>query len=972
MISFHNPKFHEKILKKYGRKIRKSYFSNLFFRQNGKSSSSVKRHISVRINLNFHNTLFWKNYLLSSPKEKQQGNPVIPFKLSYPDLKKPDLTHEKPTSCKLEPGSLEPENLTPQLINPELTTYNPTFLKLIKSELTTHNLTLLKLISPELTTHNLTIHKFINPESTTRNLTIHKLINPESTTHNPAPANPTYTNFTSLKLTFSGKNSRASISEKGNKIQNPWNCKNFFSSGNRPFFIYSNPPAVPVIISQKTHPDTDSPVQSPLTILAESGLSRKIHNEALRKLDELNLSGRNFLFGGDFPAIKAANRALIHVFNGLESLLASNKSTYTIGTYTINSPADIARDKKYPSRQASHRQASPRQNWLQNTFKLQTTLISGSKAMLEGRDTSYFPKIPVLLAYNGTATYPTEQPVVQVPVGTTARIFNNPVAREPNLTEEYTLNYSKVNATGIKGTYAHLNPTGQAPDYAKTCTFSYTLIHPAVRKPASKVTRETDNQANNYQANNYQANNYQANNYQANNYPTADHYTAHNQKGLKREQQYPVRITRLQVQLKQPAFLKPLTTTAYTLKHPENPLPGSKESFTPNKTAAPTSGRKETYSFNPPGNHTHPITSIYTPMHPVVRAFNYVETHTHSYPAAMAFNYTANYPFNYSAVRTHDLKAATINYPVIYNYTQRTAKHPLKLLNNYLSEKMTGLALSGLSLSFPRTGTSTPLPDTGFLEHFRTLYSPSGTNTTATPSHFITLIKPHNPVQASRLSSSIPFNSSVPLQSGKNHTPSGQKAVSGGLWKIKNMDTYLGIRKLKQISSGLILSARPKSLVETVCTGLLSSPTTQKISEGRKVISTGLLFRFKGLPSSGNTAKAHPYPWQGSTNFTFSRTAGFGASGKERSELMHAGGSIHKTGRQELVYGKAETLIEEVKQIKKVVFETKAVVADHFESHLPQAAGKSGQVTDVEHMSEKIMRMIERRMKIEVERRGIF
>jgi len=118
-----------------------------------------------------------------------------------------------------------------------------------------------------------------------------------------------------------------------------------------------------------------------------------------------------------------------------------------------------------------------------------------------------------------------------------------------------------------------------------------------------------------------------------------------------------------------------------------------------------------------------------------------------------------------------------------------------------------------------------------------------------------------------------------------------------------------------------------------------------------------------------------------SANFTFSGvgeagknpgTAGFGASGKERSELMHAGGSIHKTGRQELVYGKQETLTEEVEQIKKVVFETKEAVADHFESHLPQAAGKTGQVTDVEHMSEKIMRMIERRLKIEVERRGIF
>ncbi len=1686
MISFHKPKFHEKILKKYGRKIRKANFPNLFFMQKGKSSGSVKRHISVRINLNFHNTLFQRNFPLSSPKEKQQGNLLIPFKLSYPDLKKPDLTHEKPASFNLGSGSLEPVNLTPQLINPELISHNLTLLKLVNPKLTTHNLTLLKLISPELTTHNLTIHKFINPESTTRNLTIHKLINPESTTHNPAPANPTYTNLTSLKLTFSGKKSREPRSEKGNKIRNPWSCNNFFSSGNSSFFIYSNPPSVPEINSQKTHHATDSHAQSLLTVLVESGLSRKIHNEALRKLDELNLSGLDFLFSkailserlssgttdlrvsagsgepfsrhfppeylnrilsarkmtgessqirkrtglerqnipeqsfrkagfkelslktleqekpgkeksaqnelkleklireelsqnklsdrtiqvrtnrteaqkevnrqlilekqdireirekqdikeirekqdikeirekqdireirekqdireirekqdireirekqdirelidyGDIPktsfsnpvqflirnflektsfflnreystdtessfispnnmpeqktgvfpfskkgirqilptggissakgavtkktiperfsknlfilrksllyedtpgipgistrissrlltfirspqliskngiteiglsrqgptgtpqdhksparykgpskiflkysssisrqypptgteiragvlekifinsiekqtrnqqsalelnsffkqgsespglkvarafnwltaftyniaaasqlnqeairipgikaafklnqqvtrtkgskaafqpdrqeahksrnivfashnqpAIKAANRALIHVLNSLVNLLASNKSTYTTATYTTNSPADIARDRKYPSRHASHQHA-----WLQNIFKLKPVPIPSSTAMLEGRDTSYFPKMPVLLAYNSTATYTTEQPVVQAPAGIKARIFNNPMTLKPNLTKGCTINYSTVNATSIKEAYAHMYPTARVLDYAKTCTFSYSLIRPAVRKPASKVTRETDNltadnqrglkreqhypvwitrlqatlnkltflkpltttvytlkhpetplpgSKENYTSSetatpksgrkethtfnppgNYRTlytpsgmdipaapsyfitlrkphnpvqadrlsssklssdktfnssvplisrkthttsgqkavsgslwRNKSIDSYpgirklqqissgcilsarlksvvetvrkgllsapvpfsytliphavqkpsskvtretayltadnQANNYPTADNYTADNQRGLKREKQYPVRIKRLHAKLKQPAFLRPLTTNVYTLKHSEPPLPGSTENFTSNETATQTSGRKETHTFHPPGKHTHHITSIYTFMHPVARAFNYVETNTHSYPASMAFNYTANYPFNYSAARKHDLKAGTINYPTIYNNTQRTARHPPTLLNNYYSEKWTGTELPGLSLSFPRMRTSTPLPDTGFLERSRNLYPPSGTDTTAAPSYFITLIKPHNPVQAGRLSSSRlsssgispnrissdmfssnkissgkPFNSSVPLLSGKDHKPVGQKAIRGSLWRNKSMDVYPGIRKLQQISSALILSPMPKNIEETVRTGLLSTPTPQKISAGKGGISTGLLFRFKGIPGPGKTAKSHPYPVPGSTNLMFSRgggegknpgTAGFGASGKEKSELMHAGRSIHKTGRQELVYGKPETLQEEVEQIKKIAFETKAAVADHFESHLPQAEGKTGQVADVEHMSEKIMQMIERRLKIEVERRGIF
>lgn len=101
-------------------------------------------------------------------------------------------------------------------------------------------------------------------------------------------------------------------------------------------------------------------------------------------------------------------------------------------------------------------------------------------------------------------------------------------------------------------------------------------------------------------------------------------------------------------------------------------------------------------------------------------------------------------------------------------------------------------------------------------------------------------------------------------------------------------------------------------------------------------------------------------------------TSEAGAFGKERSELMHAGGSTPETGRQELVYGTSQNLFEEVKQIKEIAFETKKAVADHFESHLPQEAGKTGQVMDIEQMSETVMRMIDRRMKIEAERRGIF
>jgi hypothetical protein len=65
-------------------------------------------------------------------------------------------------------------------------------------------------------------------------------------------------------------------------------------------------------------------------------------------------------------------------------------------------------------------------------------------------------------------------------------------------------------------------------------------------------------------------------------------------------------------------------------------------------------------------------------------------------------------------------------------------------------------------------------------------------------------------------------------------------------------------------------------------------------------------------------------------------------------------------------------LFEEVKKIKRIIFETREIVADHLGSHMPQVTGKPEQVMDIEDMSEKIMQVINHRLKIEAERRGIF
>jgi len=61
-----------------------------------------------------------------------------------------------------------------------------------------------------------------------------------------------------------------------------------------------------------------------------------------------------------------------------------------------------------------------------------------------------------------------------------------------------------------------------------------------------------------------------------------------------------------------------------------------------------------------------------------------------------------------------------------------------------------------------------------------------------------------------------------------------------------------------------------------------------------------------------------------------------------------------------------------VKKIKGIILETREIVADHLGSHMTQLTGNPEQVMDIEDISEKIMQSINRRLKIEAERRGIF
>lgn len=214
-------------------------------------------------------------------------------------------------------------------------------------------------------------------------------------------------------------------------------------------------------------------------------------------------------------------------------------------------------------------------------------------------------------------------------------------------------------------------------------------------------------------------------------------------------------------------------------------------------------------------------------------------------------------------------------------------------------------------------------------------------------------------------------------------------------WKAARMNLLLGsgksgyrnagdfLQQVQRISSDFILSTMPDFSAEMKWKKAFSSiHGPDKKPEYKKAISKNILFRSRGLQSLKNSSKFSVDPesrntyfallsWRGESG-TSPATAAFGTSRKEPFELMHPEGSIHKIGREDLVYETSKPLFEEVKKIKRIIFETRAIVADHFESHIPQVTGKPEQVMDIEDMSEKIMQVINLRLKIEAERRGIF
>ncbi|MGB9939408.1 hypothetical protein [Methanosarcina sp.] len=280
-------------MKKYGRMIRKSYFPDLFFKQNGKSSSQGKIHVSVRIKFNIHKTLFWKKFFLSYPGEKHYGNSGFLIKCIVFGLKSTNYTHEKTILPHPEPGKDILENLIYRVISPEFSSRNFTFSKPIPSESISFNLVPVKLASPKITASNLQPSNLTSRESI-----ISKVIS-----HDHLSAN-SISNLKLLKIKFFENNSRVTISKTRSKIQILRSHENFLYKENDLFFTHPGLPVARDIVVQKVGPAADSSNYPLHPILAMHNFFPKIHNGTLSKIKESELSGREILFSGDILALR--------------------------------------------------------------------------------------------------------------------------------------------------------------------------------------------------------------------------------------------------------------------------------------------------------------------------------------------------------------------------------------------------------------------------------------------------------------------------------------------------------------------------------------------------------------------------------------------------------------------------------------------------------------------------------------------
>ena len=668
--------------------------------------------------------------------------------------------------------------------------------------------------------------------------------------------------------------------------------------------------------------------------------------------------------------IKTTSRTLISLFNSLGVLLAGNKLTHTIGTYTTDSQENIIQKKRYHYLSAL----------LRKTFKLPKTQMFLSTAAVEAGNPAHLWKIPVIREYNNTATQTLEQLAVQVPGFITARIFKKLVALKPDMIKEYIFNYKAVYSAGVEKAYSPLHFASRVLNYAGIRTSLEILRSFKVQKSKSKVAPSTDySRAGYHLSGPYAAGNSIADKQNVDNIGEL--------RELKRGRHYSIAGSKLQSTISQPVFLKSPETSTYRPRRAEALLYSSKQSFRSNKTAVPVSGLHEACNLEKRAGLA--LSSLLLLSPGIGTSTHLPKKHMLEYlkiifsPSDFTILSKVQKLIIGGKLSLNGLLSDKSFDPSLTSLseTDRTASEkkvislfgiPLFDLSKYASVRISQNPVfarkSGVRLKTETENLNRERLDhkNTYVSHLNERQKLIGQKNLSRKTARISLCWGGGKKENSNMGSFL-------LRSSLNLSEKSNQQVN------KNMNTPAELRTLQVIFSGSVFSTRP-DFTPTKWKNFISTFIPGKKLEKRKDMPGRFLFEFKSFRNSDKTAKSHLYLGPQNTYFTFMRTGtdktyGFDASetsGKESSYLLHAVGSMHKTGREDLVYWTPQTLLDEVKKIEKIAFETKEAVADHFESHSQQEAGKAGQVMDIEYISKKVMQNINSRLKIEVERRRIF
>jgi hypothetical protein len=683
-----------------------------------------------------------------------------------------------------------------------------------------------------------------------------------------------------------------------------------------------------------------------------------------------------FLTSGYHIGIKPVNRKLSHIFNVRRPLPTGNKPGHTTGTFVTygtdmtGSQASPAQEKRYHSRFS----------WIQKTLKLPESLLPFHITAVKDENPAYQQKIPELREPDSLATYTPKQPLIQSLSPTRFRIFKSHMVSKSNLSKKYNFNPLTFHITGNSHKTAHYS--------AKLANYS------AINKKME------------------------------------------HRREKRREQEYSgpnTQIDELRNRLIRPVFLKALNTIVYGFRKPEILVSGRTQNIVSGGTKILILGLREG-NIDLRQNNIIQNTSVHTERYPVKWTSNSSTTSKQSYHAF--FKYFSVLPrkeiLEYSRIL---YSTSGMNTPATTEQRSIFSEMPNQILannliSNILLSSMSSTSISALSLSktigiasgktvpvynllksaFPLKSASSiisqyPLFATKFGVPSNTEIKSSNAKNlmykAALRSKFALRSKPDSISQSSRTQKPDVQKASYWKIARMSLSPEGGENGSANpetllqsrsldslerknnkLRVNKNIDTFAEVQMGQHLFSYFVHSAKPdftKGMKRKKI--IFTTPKPEKNPEKMQNIFDGLLFRSKLLKSSEKTAGSRIHLGPESTDFVSFRTgeAGklseftvFGSSIKGRSELTHAGRSNQKTGREDLVYGTSEPFLEEVKKIKKIVFETREIVADHLEFHMPQVTGKPEQIMDIEDMAEKIMQVINHRLKIEAERRGIF